>query len=287
MLEKIDRKHEERVKFLKFLDAGCNIVGAGAGGTIGLLLGGPAGAVVGGAGGAAISESLRLVGQEFSKRFLTKREEARAGGVLVIAAAEIQKRLENGDEIRQDGFFDQEQTDRSDADEVVENIVLKCQREPQEKKIRFMGYLIANLSFDSTTSADLAHQIINVADELTYRQLCLLRIAVGAKTLNLCNTNYRELKKFPRELYQILHECLDLYNRALINFGGEVVFGLPDIQPGSMDTQGLGGDIHNLMNLNLIPIEDMMPIIHVLRITKIDEFTPPPPPKSPPTKPKP
>ena len=65
--------------------------------------------------------------------------------------------------------------------------------------------------------------------------------------------------------YQILYECLDLYHRGLINFGGEVAFGLTDVKPGRMTVQGLGADIFNLMKLGLIPAEELTPIAVQLR----------------------
>jgi hypothetical protein len=63
-----------------------------------------------------------------------------------------------------------------------------------------------------------------------------------------------------KELYQVLYECLDLYHRGFINFGGKVVFGPTDIAPGKMAVQGLGEDLFNLMGLAAIPDEDVIPI---------------------------
>ena len=68
-----------------------------------------------------------------------------------------------------------------------------------------------------------------------------------------------------RELLQVLYECLDLYHRAYINFGGEVAFGPTDVKPGSMTVQGIGGNLFNLMKLSSIPDDDLIPIAEVLR----------------------
>lgn len=64
-----------------------------------------------------------------------------------------------------------------------------------------------------------------------------------------------------KDLYQVLYECMDLYHRGLINFGGEVLFGPTDVKPGSMTAQGLGADIYNLMKLSTIPLGDLMPVV--------------------------
>ena len=42
-------------------------------------------------------------------------------------------------------FFDEKQTGRSDAEEVLEHMLLKAQREPEEKKIQYIGYLYGSL----------------------------------------------------------------------------------------------------------------------------------------------
>lgn len=53
---------------------------------------------------------------------------------------------------------------------------------------------------------------------------------------------------------------MDLYHRGLINFSEQVAFGPTDVQPGSMSVQGLGADVFNLMQLALIPNNDLLPI---------------------------
>ena len=262
-------KKPENVKLKRLLNAGFGVLGdatgAATGFGIGFVLGGPVGAIAGSVSGSTISSALRWVGQEFSNRHLSKREESRAGGVLIFAATEIRQRIENGEGVRQDGFFDQDKFGRSGAEEVVENLVMKCQREPQEKKIPFMGYLLANLAFRDDISIDMAHQIIKLADELTFRQLCLLRIAANVSTFDLRDSDYRGQGSFSNNLYQVLHECLDLYIKALVNFGGEVAFGPTDVHPGRMVAQGMGSDMHNLMQLWKIPGDELSPIIKQLK----------------------
>jgi hypothetical protein len=149
---------------------------------------------------------------------------------------------------------------------VAESVLLKSQREPEEKKIPYMGHLFAGVAFDPQISAQLAHQIIKTAEQLTYRQLCILKLAVVKHSFTLRAGDYRNIGGgFTKDLYQVLYECLDLYHRGLINFGGEVAFGPTDVKPGSMTVQGLGADIFNLMKLSLIPNEDLQPICMQLR----------------------
>ena len=95
--------------------------------------------------------------------------------MLAIAAWEIHQHSEK--DLRDDGFFDKKPSGRSDAEEIAEAIMLKCQREPQEKKIPYIGYLFAGIARDSNISADMGHQLIKAAEELAYRQLCILKLS--------------------------------------------------------------------------------------------------------------
>lgn len=256
-------KQNDSIK--KLISNGAEIAGGAVGGALGFLAGGPVGAAFLGAGGAAAAMALKQMGQEASERLLGPREKVRVGGVLAIAAAEIQQRIENGEKVRSDEFFEGKSSGRSDGEQVVENVLLKSQREPEEKKIAYMAYLLSNIAFDSKISAQMAHQIIKAAEQLTYRQLCILKLAVNKQAFGLHKGNYRGHGSFPKELYQVLYECLDLYHRGFINFGGEVAFGPTDVEPGKMEVQGLGADIYNMMMLAVIPNKDLLPIVAQLK----------------------
>ena len=253
----------------KIVDAGVGLLreagGNVAGATVGFLVGGPVGAAAGGAVGWAVSQGLGRLGREFSERALAPREEARVGCVLVLGVEQIRTRLEAGEELRTDGFFDSGMNDRSGAEEVMENILLKSQREPEERKLPYMGNLFANIAFDSTIGPEMAHQVTKTAGELTYRQLCLLRLAVVKDEFDLRESDYRGQGSFAKELYQILYECLGLYSRGYVNFGGGAAFGPTDVKPAGITVQGLGADTYNLMGLRDIPADELVPIVVQLR----------------------
>jgi len=254
-----NQNNEGKVRAI--IGAGADIAGAAIGGALGFLAAGPAGAAAGGAGGAAAAHALRSIGEETAGRLLGPREKVRVGGALAIAAEKIQSRIERGECLRQDDFFEQKRNGRSDAQEVAESVLLKCQREAEERKIPFMAFLIGNIAFDAQISPGLAHQIVKTAESLTYRQLCILKIAALRGNYSLRPTDYRGQQRFEKPLYELLYECLDLYHRALINFGGEVAFGPTDVKPGSMSVQGMGADLFNQMGLATIPEADLTPIV--------------------------
>lgn len=249
----------------RLINNGVEIAGGAVGGALGFLAVGPVGAAALGAGGAAAAMALKRLGQEASERLLGPREQVRVGGVLAIAASEIGQRLSDGDKIRTDGFFYPKETDRSDGEEVAESVLLKSQREPEEKKIPYMGHLLSSVAFEPTVSANMAHQLVKAAEQLTYRQLCILKLAVVKQDFALRATDYRGQQSFTKELYQVLYECLDLNHRAFVNFGGEAIFGPTDVVPGRMTIQALGTDLYNLMKLSTIPNAELAPIIAQLK----------------------
>ena len=177
-----------------------------------------------------------------------------------LAAEEIIRRIENNENIRTDGFFDEGDVGRSESQEVWESVLMKSQREPEERKLRYMAYMLANFAFDPEIGSLLAHQITKAAEQLTYRQMCILRLTVVKDRYNLRTEDYRGQGEFGRSLYQVLYEYLDLYYRGFVNFGGGVAFGPTDVKPGSGTVQGLGTDLYNLMQLWMIPVEDILPI---------------------------
>jgi hypothetical protein len=265
MAEKTNNKPDENKGIRWLINSGAEIAGSAVGGALGFLAAGPAGAAILGAGGATVAIALKHIGQETSERFLGPREAVRIGGVLALATEEIRQRIEAGENIRSDDFFEQKQSGRSDAEEVVESILLKSQKEPEEKKLLYMAHLLSSIAFNTEISAYMAHQITKIAEQLTYRQLCILKLAFTKEEFVLRQENYRSHTNFTKNLYQVLYEIHDLERRGLVVFGVEVIFGLTDISPNKIKVEGLGKDIVHLMKLNLIPKEDILPVVTQLK----------------------
>ena len=259
---------ENRRRFRKFLSAGTRIggdsLGAAIGASVGVLVAGPGGAILGGAAGSAFSQAIGALGHDITEQLLSPREEARVGYVLTLAISEVLERVEQGEELRSDGFFDSGQTARSSAEEVVDHILLRSRQEPEERKLPYMAHLIASIAFDSSIDVHMAHQITRAAEQLTYRQLCLLRLAEVKHKFNLRSQDYRKVSSFPVALYPVLFEIHHLHNFSYINMGGSAGLGVTDVRPSVMSPQGIGVQIHNLMKLSEISDEDLLPLANVL-----------------------
>ena len=182
--------------------------------------------------------------------------------------------------LRDDGFFDKK-IDRSDAEEVFEAVLLKAQDEPQEKKIPYIGKLFENGCFDTSIDSGALHFLCKESEGLTYRQLCIIKIAneMNKKKYRLRNISvegYNRHKKpgdtlytLPAEKLRILTECVALCNKEYIksrishlhNVTAETWY---VIQPGTIQPLPAGEMMYEYMKLESIPEKDVLPIVKLL-----------------------
>jgi len=146
--------------------------------------------------------------------------------------------------------------------------LLAAQREPQEKKLRFYGNLVANIAFDPTVSREQANLMIKIADQLSYRQLCLLTLFAETETYSaqLRDNSYREggISDDNENQIAVLYDTYDLHMRGLISHG-VAVLGVTDVHPAQTQTQGMGWILYELMELQDIDDADLEPIVRLLQ----------------------
>lgn len=248
------------------IETGSEITGSISGSVIGGLIAGPIGMVIGGASGPIITKVIKSIGTEVKSRILSPREEVRIGAVYTYAIDKILKNEQSGRVLRDDNFFTAEPNMRSDSEEIFEGVILKAQKEYEENKIKYYGNLLGNISCDKNITKQFAHQLIKLAENLSYNQLCLLKIiniANNQKKIDLRSTNYRD-DKLSREIVTILYDLIDLENKHLIVNSKTHVFGITDIIPSEFTTQGNGNALLHLMELDQIPEEHCSELIELL-----------------------
>ncbi|WP_417224347.1 hypothetical protein [Amphritea sp.] len=157
----------------QLIQRGSEIAGAAVGGAIGFLAGGPVGAGAGAALGISCTHALTDV----ANRYLSPREEVRIGGVAAIALDELKVRIDRGQPLRDDGFFESKGTDRPSSEEVFEGVLLKAKNTHEEKKLVHLGKLFSNISFESSCSVEEANQLVELAESLTYTHFRILALA--------------------------------------------------------------------------------------------------------------
>ena len=216
-----------------------------------------------------IYKSFQNIVEDFAKRMLSAAENRRVCDALILASQGIHKRRKN--EIpRTDGFFDKDFSGRSRAQEILENVLLKCQREPEEKKIPYISNAYINIVFEPEVSADLGHKIIKSAEQLTYQQLCILSM-VGRREND---ESIRDFQHEPSlEQSKLLHDCFELSMNGYIQITRSMTFSgqllrYVNINPNTIYIENIGLALFKLMDLQDIPDDDIIPIAKLLHWEK-------------------
>jgi hypothetical protein len=153
------------------VEAGSDLAGSLGGAGAGLLLAGPPGAVV----GAVLAPTIKHAALVVHDR-LRGRQRARAGAALELMAEDVKNRRDQGQEPRDDGFFDARDGLRPDAEELLEGVLLQAANSHEERKVPLLGHLYSAVAHDSGVSAATANYLVRLAGELTYRQFVALSV---------------------------------------------------------------------------------------------------------------
>lgn len=271
-----EKRNDKGIESL--VDAGSDIIGNATGAVIGWLFGGLEGAAIGSASVPLIKRALIEIGNDASERLLSERERMRMGGVLLYSADKIRKKLAAGSQPRDDGFFEKPSethpacaelpfVDRPAAQEILEGILLVAQREYEQKKLPFLGNLYANIAFDSSIDRPYANFLLKIAENISFRQMCLLSLFSDS---NKSYLEVRSLKSsaFPYTdmvLNSIFQEIFDLGSQGLLCRGYEPVGKASDFNiPRQVRIVGAGSDLCRLMELNEINKVNLEYIVNIL-----------------------
>lgn len=259
--------HIDKVKSL--ISYGTDMTGAATGAAIGFLTGGPAGAALGGVLGATIRRGL----SDITDRVLSNREKMRVGATATFALTKIKSYLDSGRERRGDGFFEEKLTGRSDAEEVFEGVLLKARNMHEEKKAKILGNIFANIAFLPGFSVGEANHLLQIAEDLTYREMCILALIKKKDEVNgirLKGDRYGEehavgdviTLDFSTEKASVFQQAYELCNRGLAICASAkadiTMLGTAyDIIPDELVLTIMGTKFYEIMELDDIPEEDV------------------------------
>ena len=102
------------------------------------------------------------------------RERVRAGAALAFAVEYAATLHRNGRTVRSDGWFTPRVGSRSAAVEVAETVVATARRSTDERRVRHLGYLLAETVVSPDLDAELVGRALRTAEGLSWRQLALL-----------------------------------------------------------------------------------------------------------------
>lgn len=258
----------EKVK--NIITTGSELSGAAAGGALGFLAGGPIGAAGAAMAGFAISKLSNYVLLDIVDRVLSRREQVRVGAAASFAIEEIRKHLESGRLPRNDDFFVQVFDSRPKAEEIFEGILLKSKNEHEEKKVKHISNIFANAVFMSDISSNEANHLLNIAERLTYNQMCLLSLferKLLIPVIDLRESDYGdwdETIKIPNNTISTIQEIFELYNLGLVNRidpgnkYGSALLGCGYVAPNRISLTDLGKRCYSIMGLDEISEDELI-----------------------------
>lgn len=234
-------------------ELGGSAAGAVVGAAIGTAVAGPLGTVGGAVAGTVLEKGLLWVGNEIKGRMLSPKEELRVGAVYTYANQKIDRNILAGKVIRTDNFFEINGDERSSNEEILEGVLLAAQKEYEEKKLKYLGNLYANLPFNEAVDSRMANMLIKIASELTYRQYVILNVVNmfqnPAYDAVVKKEQYESLSGF--KTMTIATEIFDLYRRTLIH-SSEALLDAAAINPSKLTLVGYGSLMFELMELDEI-----------------------------------
>jgi hypothetical protein len=249
------------------LKKGSKIVGSAVGGAIGYITVGPLGTP----GMAAIGGQLL---SEIANRVLSDKEKIRIGAAAAIALSDIGDRLRSGEKLRNDNFFERESdTNRSTAEELFEGVLLRARDEYEEKKLKLLGKLYSNLTFDISCSKHEGNYLINVANSLTYTQLCLVNIFKNKNLYNLRSEDFKDGEMLSTVTLNCLQQSFDLFQKGYLLFRvpnentDTLVLQVDQITPAHVNLSLTGNRIYDLLSLDEIDAQDLEDIASHLKGT--------------------
>lgn len=233
-----------------------NTVGSVASGITTLALPGVEGVLVGTLANGIIVK----VFEDIGNRILSERENKKIIEAYAYSIEKISDNIQANKKLRVDDFFSNDETNRSNAEEIFEGVLFSAQKEHEEKKLKYYGYLFANIAFDETVSKSFANQLISISNRLTYRQLQM----IAMYTYSSMERNFFEEDKLPKldniDKISIVQDTVELYRIGILNGGGEVILEMGYVNPYKIGVEPIGICLFKLMNLGEIIKEDYIAI---------------------------
>lgn len=278
----VKRKRDPQ-RLRDLLGAGADIAGNAATSlAIGYLAAGDTGAIAGlltGTLGPLAANVLRLAGTDVSLRYLSPREQTRIGAVLSLAAVEVQKRLDEGQEIRDD-------VSEAKLAELLEGSLLAARNSFEERKIPLLARLLENSLFSRDHMGDLIEALM-AAENLSYRQLLVIAV-IGQ---NCAKTGFDSIFGLKTEKLNtivfgvsesrngVLYDLWNLYHLGMFDqkfmHGDRVglLRSTRDIIPGDMTLSPQGHVIFGGLRLDLLGHKEIGEIISLMMQPKIPAST--------------
>ncbi|WP_210506103.1 hypothetical protein [Naasia sp. SYSU D00057] len=188
------------------------------------------------------------------------------GAVFMEAGAAIKAKEVLGQTLRDDGFFD---GDRSFGHEFAEGVMFAAMDSFEERKIPYLGNLLANVAFAPSIDAATANFALRTAEGLSWLELCLLALIDRSDEFPMPNEEPRRSKSWDAHTVKgQLQRMADMGGGGLLAYRETLTedFGLPtfDTTWSGIQFTSNGRLVKDLMELGSIPATDLRPIYNLL-----------------------
>ena len=276
-------KNSKKRTVKRLLEKSKGVISTMAAGATNCWIGDPTG-ITGELVGMSINTLITEIANEFDTRKLSDLEIGRVADVMGYAIDDINLKLKEGKTIRNDNFFEDDINDRTDGEEIFEGVIVAAQREFENKKLKYYGKLLSNISFREDVSKAQAVQLIQIAQRLRYRQYILIMIIAQSQFMKinnvklpyLDNNQLIEKKSTSYNDISIYQDIYELYRMGMLNGGGEVILEMGYIIPSKLGIQGVGVRLFELKELDKPPTEmpeilkDYLDVLKVIKHEKLN-----------------
>ena len=188
------------------------------------------------------------------------RERVRAGAALAFAVEYAATVHRAGRTVRSDDFFAERLGSRPAADELAEAVVGAARRSTDERRVRHLGYLLAEALASPDLDAALMGSALRIAETLSWRQLALL---AGVGRRERVPLPMAPLEDDPRawSRWGAREDVTELQRTGLLNPPVALprpVATLPRLRPADLRLTRRGVLVHRLLVLDLLH-EDAVP----------------------------
>ncbi|MEU8076031.1 hypothetical protein AB0B31_11315 [Catellatospora citrea] len=130
---------------------------------------------------SAIGSIFSSMAEDALVRRLSRRERARIITALGAAKQEINRRWNEGEDLRDDGFFATNEEPGGDSffEEIADGVIVASQREHEQRKLQHLGCLIANVAYESRVDRVTANWALRQASDLSWTHYMLLAVVAN------------------------------------------------------------------------------------------------------------
>ncbi|KQS69370.1 hypothetical protein [Modestobacter sp. Leaf380] len=206
------------------------------------------------------SACLRELADDLAEGALPRRERGRAGAALAFAVEHGVTLSHRDRRVRTDGFFTERAGGRVAAREVGEAVLLAARASADERRVRHLGCLLAEVVTSPDVDAALADRTLRTVERLSWRQLALLA-AVGRRERHPLPLT--PLPTDPRAwtTWGALEDLVELQQAGLLDPpvavprpGGSAV---PRLRPADLRLTRRGVLVHRLLALDFVRADDV------------------------------